>query len=200
MNIIKEKNQLRADFRKKRAALSKEEVTEKSQKITQNFIQNLLPKIFQKNSAQIFSLYLNSKNEVQTSAIAEFLQKNNIKFSYPKIIKPDQHLQFILYSSEQKFSVSSLFPSIAEPQDGEKILPDILIIPLLAFDDDLSRLGMGGGFFDRSIEFLKQQKSKIITIGLAFDIQRFDGKLPIENSDCALDFIVTETGIFTRFL
>ena len=69
-------------------------------------------------------------------------------------------------------------------------------MPLLAFDSKLSRLGMGGGFFDRTIEFLKQEKP-IITIGLAYDFQDFRGNLPVEESDQKVDFIVTQTRIIS---
>ena len=57
---------------------------------------------------------------------------------------------------------------------NKTIEPDILIIPLLAFDKSLSRLGMGGGFFDRTIQYLRSQNSQLITIGLAYDFQEFD--------------------------
>ena len=53
--------------------------------------------------------------------------------------------------------------------------PDILLIPIVAFDKNLNRLGYGGGYYDRIIEFLKKKK-KIITIGLAFDFSVTSGE------------------------
>ncbi len=192
------KSKLREDFKKKRAALTPEEVVKKSAEICQNFITNLLPKIYQKNSVKIFSLYLTSSNEASTAKIEKFFTENKIPFSYPKIIQKNQPLEFILVEKNLRFAANQFYPKILEPINGKKILPDFLILPLLAFDDDLSRLGMGGGFFDRTIEKLKIQKPNLIIIGLAYDFQRAGATLPIENTDQKLDFVVTEKNIFAR--
>ena len=76
------------------------------------------------------------------------------------------------------------------PEPKKKIVyPDILLIPLVAFDKNLNRLGYGGGYYDRLIEkFLK--KKKIIKIGLALSVQKID-KVPINLYDQKLDYIVT---------
>jgi len=190
------KQALRKIFRNRREALSTKEVLDRSEKINQNFLANLLPKIYAKNDDKIFSLYLDSNNEVSTKIIADFFQKNQIKFSYPKIIAKNQALEFIACDHETSLFASEFYPNIFEPKNGKKVLPDFLIIPLVAFDLNLSRIGMGGGFFDRTIEFLKKQKSQIVTIGLAFDFQESKELLPLENTDCGLDFIVTEKNIF----
>ena len=79
--------------------------------------------------------------------------------------------------------------------DKEIILPQIMIVPMLMFDRELSRLGYGGGFYDKSIFKLKKhfQKEKkfFITIGLAYSEQEIK-KIPIEKHDMKLDCIVTE--------
>ncbi len=55
---------------------------------------------------------------------------------------------------------------------------------------------MGGGFYDRTINFLKSQKFQFVTIGLAYDFQRLEDTMPFENHDQRLDFIVTEKNLF----
>lgn len=196
-NILDQKQNLRQNFKSRRAALSTKDVVTRSQQINRNFIDNLLPKIYQKNSNQTFSLYLPSYGEVLTDLIAQNFQKNNIRFSYPKITQKNHHLDFILTHTDQRLQPSKFFPKILEPSDGINVFPDFVILPLLAFDTDLSRLGLGGGFFDRTLKFLKNQNSKIIAIGLAYDFQRSEELLPIENTDQKLDFIVTEKTIFS---
>lgn len=193
------KSQLRESFKQLRSQLSYDEVAKNSAAINKNFIENLLPKIYQKNSKKIFSLYLATGNEVKTDAIAEHFEKNKIKFSYPKIIKKNHHLDFILNDANlanQGFVASHIYPQIYELNDGEKIFPDILIIPLLAFDSNLARLGMGGGFYDRTIEFLKI-KQNIITIGLAYNFQLYDSSLAPSKHDQSLDFIVSSDYILS---
>ena len=192
-----EKQALRKIFKEKRLSLNQDEITQKSKEITKNFITNLLPKIYHKNSKEIFSIYLSSSGEVSCDGLAEYFTKNNIKFSYPKIIQKNFPLNFILAQNNQSFKPNSFYPKLLEPINGENILPNILILPLLAFDSSLARLGMGGGFFDRTIEFYKNQKLKIITIGLAYDFQRSHEALPIEKTDQKLDFIATESMIFS---
>jgi 5-formyltetrahydrofolate cyclo-ligase len=198
MGIIEEKNLLRKEFKKKRSQIDEDEVREKSQQIANNFITHLLPKIYPANCGKIFSLYLDSNNEVSTAGISEFFTANKIAFSYPKIVAMETPLQFILRDEEQRLISSGIFPQILEPENGTEILPDIVILPLLAFDSDLSRLGMGGGFFDRTISSLEQEKAEIITVGLGYEFQRSRALLPCENTDRALDFIVTEEVVTSR--
>ena len=78
---------------------------------------------------------------------------------------------------------------IPEPEKKKLIYPDILLIPLVAFDQDLNRLGYGGGYYDRLIEKLSKKKN-IMTIGLAFSFQKID-KVPVNEYDKKLDYIVT---------
>jgi len=191
------KSKLRELFKKQRSAMSQEDVIKKSSEINQNFVENLLPKICKQNSEEIFSLYLSSGNEVRTQRLSEHFKKNNFSFSYPRIITKNHPLEFVLAEENQTLVKNQFYPKILEPLGGKVVLPNFLILPLVAFDDDLSRLGMGGGFFDRTISELRKQKFKIITIGLGYDFQRSRELLPTENTDCRLDFIVTEQNIFS---
>ena len=79
---------------------------------------------------------------------------------------------------------------IPEPISGKIRFPDILLVPLVAFDKHLNRIGYGGGFYDRYIKKITESK-KIITIGLAYSFQEVK-KIPIKNHDIKLDFIITE--------
>ena len=66
---------------------------------------------------------------------------------------------------------------------------------MLAYDNTGSRLGYGGGFYDRTLSNLRKNlKKKIIAIGLAFSSQKYNGLLPVENSDEKIDAILTENG------
>ena len=78
---------------------------------------------------------------------------------------------------------------IPEPELKKIVYPDILLIPLVAFDKNLNRLGYGGGYYDRFINRLSKKK-KIIKVGLALSIQKID-RVPINVYDQKLDYIVT---------
>lgn len=71
--------------------------------------------------------------------------------------------------------------------------PEILIVPLLAFDRKGGRLGYGGGFYDRTLEMLRAKRATM-AIGFAFAGQEADD-IPLEPTDQPLDLIVTERGV-----
>ena len=73
--------------------------------------------------------------------------------------------------------------------------PEILIVPLVAFDRNGGRLGYGGGFYDRTLEGLRAKRATL-AIGFAFAAQEAEG-LPLEATDQPLDMIVTERGIIS---
>ena len=84
---------------------------------------------------------------------------------------------------------------ILEPAKTKAKIPDVMLIPILAFDKNKYRLGYGKGFYDRYLnKYLKKFKN-ILTVGVAFSFQRHH-KLPINRNDVKLDFIITEKGIY----
>ena len=94
------------------------------------------------------------------------------------------------------------FGNLEPLRNKKSILPQILVVPMLSFDKELYRLGYGGGYYDKSINFLKnyfkKQKKFFITIGLAYSIQE-EKKIPRENHDMRLDFIITEKEVLSNF-
>ena len=84
---------------------------------------------------------------------------------------------------------------ILEPIKSKAKVPDIILVPVLAYDKNKYRLGYGKGFYDRYLnKYLKRFKN-ILTIGVAFSFQKYH-KLPINQNDVKLDFIITEKGIY----
>jgi 5-formyltetrahydrofolate cyclo-ligase len=77
-------------------------------------------------------------------------------------------------------------------QDAPEVLPDLLIVPLLAFDAEGYRLGYGGGFFDRTLATLRRHKA-ILAVGYAYAEQEVDA-VPREVHDQRLDAILTPAG------
>ena len=79
------------------------------------------------------------------------------------------------------------------PQVSEPLTPDVLIVPLLAFDRRGYRLGYGGGFYDRTLEALRA-RGRAVALGFAFAAQEMDA-VPTEPTDQPLDLLVTETEV-----
>jgi 5-formyltetrahydrofolate cyclo-ligase len=81
------------------------------------------------------------------------------------------------------------------PEVDDFIEPEILIVPLVAFDAQGGRLGYGGGFYDRTLEGLRHRRPTL-AIGFAFDAQEADD-LPLEPTDQPLDMLVTQSRVLT---
>ncbi len=81
------------------------------------------------------------------------------------------------------------------PEAGDWMEPEIIVVPLVAFDRRGGRLGYGGGFYDRTLEALRA-KRPTMAIGFAYAAQEADA-LPMEPTDQPLDLIVTERGVIT---
>ena len=85
---------------------------------------------------------------------------------------------------------------IPEPVKSKKnYLPDIVLVPLLAFDNENNRLGYGGGFYDKYLNKLLRLIHKVETIGVAFSFQKYK-KIPTSKFDFQLNYIFTEKGFF----
>ena len=81
----------------------------------------------------------------------------------------------------------------AIPEVGDWMTPEIVIVPLVAFDRAGGRLGYGGGFYDRTLEGLRAARPTL-AIGFAYAGQEAEG-LPLEATDQPLDMVVTEAGV-----
>ena len=134
--------------------------------------------------------YYPSNFEIDDLAILEFLEKKNCKISLPIITKNNQ-MDFFKWSKNDPLKINKY--GIPEPVSSKIFHPDILLVPLVSYDNDFNRLGYGGGFYDRYIEKIEKIK-KIIKIGLAFSCQKLKD-IPINQYDKKLDFIVTEKEI-----
>ncbi len=79
------------------------------------------------------------------------------------------------------------------PESEPHVMPDIVIVPLLAFDKAGHRLGYGAGYYDRTLEALRRSNGRVRTVGTAYAAQQVDA-IPVDEYDQALDAVVTEKG------
>ena len=134
--------------------------------------------------------YYPSNYEIDDLDILDLLEKKNFKVSLP-IIKKDNQMNFYSWSRNDPLKINKF--GIPEPVSSKIFYPDILLVPLVAYDVSLNRLGYGGGYYDRYIEKIEKVK-KVVKIGLAFSFQKITS-IPINQYDKRLDFIVTEKEI-----
>ena len=149
---------------------------------------NELIKIFKKEKINKKTIggYYPVNFEIDDLALLRKFEKKKFNISLP-VIKKNFQMDFYKWSFFDILKVNKY--GIPEPETKSIVYPDILLIPLVAFDKNLNRLGYGAGYYDRLIEKLSKKK-KIIKIGLAFSVQKIN-VVPINIYDQRLDYIVT---------
>ena len=162
----------------------------RKQKKIKKFIFNfdLILNILQKNkvSGKIIGGYYPYNYEIDILQILEKFEKKKFKITLPKIKKNSQ-MDFFQWSINDPLVINKF--GIPEPISKKVKYPDVLLVPLVAFDKDLNRIGYGGGFYDRYIAKIRKRK-KILTVGFAYSFQKVK-KIPTCKYDIKLDIIIT---------
>lgn len=136
--------------------------------------------------------YMAMRTEIDpTAAMAEAAAHGPV--GVPVIIGAGQPLQFRLWEPDCEMIAGEFGAQV--PASGAWMIPQIVIVPLVAFSRSGGRLGYGGGFYDRTLEKLRAAKPTL-AIGFAYTAQE-DENLPLEATDQPLDLIVTEQGVIT---
>ena len=148
------------------------------------FIDKVLKK--EKIKGKTLGGYYPYNYEVDGTQILKKFEKQKYHISLPKIEKNYQ-MNFFTWSTKKPLIINKY--GIPEPITNKIVYPNIIFVPLVAFDKNLNRVGYGGGFYDRYLKRIKKNK-KIITIGLAYSFQKIK-KVPINKYDIKLDFVVT---------
>lgn len=180
------RNQLRQQIRKTRANLTALQQQQAEDSITQQALT-----LIEERNAQHIALYLSFDGEISTEKLIKTLWAQG-KQVYLPVLHPfnPNHLLFLRYLPDTLMLKNKF--GIWEPKlNVQSVLPleelDILFTPLVAFDKQGNRLGMGGGFYDRTLQHW--QKSSFIPVGLAHQCQQVE-QLPTEAWDVPLHQIL----------
>ncbi|MCY4044836.1 MAG: 5-formyltetrahydrofolate cyclo-ligase [Cellvibrionales bacterium] len=141
-------------------------------------------------------IYQASDGEISCDAITQHSSK---RFYLPKVLfHPKRSLVFTLRQGRKPITKNRYgIPEMSRPTLRPIRQLDCILMPLVAFDETGHRLGMGGGFYDRSLLFKagKHSSKKPLLIGLAHECQKASA-LPKEPWDIGLDWLVTEKQIY----
>lgn len=180
------RNQLRQQIRKTRANLTALQQQQAEDSITQQALE-----LIEERNAQHIALYISFVGEISTDKLIKILWAQG-KQVYLPVLHPfnPNHLLFLRYLPDIPMLKNKF--GIWEPKlNVQNVLPldelDILFTPLVAFDKQGNRLGMGGGFYDRTLQHW--QKSPFIPVGLAHQCQQVE-QLPTEAWDVPLHQIL----------
>lgn len=143
------------------------------------------------NGMRIVSAYRPIRSEIDPEPLMRALIALGCRLCLPVVEGKGKPLKFREWTPT---TVLEDGPYGAEvPSSGDWLAPELLIVPLLAFDMTGARLGYGGGFYDRTIAQLSAA-APVRTVGFAYSAQQVDS-VPIEATDRLLDAIVTENGV-----
>ena len=186
-DIQLEKNKIRQKILEKRNNLSTEEVEKKSDLIIENLGK------FIKNAENIM-IFMDMKNEVRITKLMEFYPKKS--FFIPKITDSKNREMKINKYEENELVLHKFgyYESSSSDFYNENIL-DIVIVPAVVFDLEKNRIGFGGGYYDTFLKKIREENKKILFIGICYDFQIIE-KVPAEEHDVVLDFVVSESRIF----
>ena len=194
--------EIRKQLRITRNSLTPSQQSKHAQQALQNFKQLLkVEPVF--NRPQKIALFLPQDGELNTLETIEFLWNETKHQVYLPVLetKDEWHMAFVQYKPQSimqnnQFGIKEPYAAATEHLSGEQL--DWVFMPLVGFDNNGNRLGMGGGYYDRTFAFkLNSELQTTKLIGWAHSCQKTDTLLPSEPWDVPLDGILTEAGYST---
>ncbi|MBZ5487393.1 5-formyltetrahydrofolate cyclo-ligase [Halomonas aquamarina] len=191
------KRALRRQLRRQRSALTQQQQCQAARDLCLNL--KHLPEI---QRARRISLYLPVNGEIDPTPLLPWLHKRNVAVYLP-VLRPlsDNSLWFVAYHAQTpmvKNRFGILEPDTRFAAQRRNRLPawalDTLIVPLVGFDGHANRMGMGGGFYDRSLAFMRRGGPAPNLIGVAHACQQVE-TLPVEPWDVPLSAVVSDEAV-----
>lgn len=185
-----EKRELRQKYKAMRAALTDNEIADKSITIANKLLEL---DVWQNTYFHLF-LTMENQKEVHTDCIQHILWGRDKEVIVPKSDFEDNTLKHFLLTESTRLALNPY--GIPEPVDGIEVNPiriDAVFVPLLAFDNNGHRVGYGKGFYDR---FLSECRPETIKIGLSL-FGAEENTIPHNDTDIPLDYCVTPEKIYS---
>ena len=182
------KNDQRKISTTKRAALSFKNNT------ASQILPNHLKKLINFDNYRIVASYISIKSEISTHFLNEFILYNNKTLCLPVIKKNSETLIFRKYDLNTEL-IPGKFGIMEPAESNNELLPEIILTPCLAFDKKGFRLGYGGGYYDKTIVYLRNKNHRFIIIAVAFDAQKVN-EVVHENFDQKINYILTEKELY----
>lgn len=176
--VSTDKKHLRRFYRTARRSLPPNDQREHARVVAETVLNRL-------EHGAIVAAYLARDGEVDLTAVFEGCWQRGITVAVPVLLGRD--MRFAAYRHDQRMRRNQF--DIAEPLDPAFVDPDVVLTPLVAFDECGRRLGMGGGYYDRYFA----GSATNLRIGIAHECQRAR-ELPVTTSDIGLTAVVTENG------
>lgn len=185
-----EKIALRRYYKNLRSQISEGYAQEASKLVTKNFINYISAK-----PLQTIAGYYPINSELSPIDLLETLHKTGHNIALPVLLE-DSSLEFRVWNTKDQLEMRNNFMQPA--MNAQKIIPDLIITPLLAADIYGNRLGYGKGCYDRTISIYRQLNPAISIVGLCYAVQVQNTLLPTQPQDQKLDLLITENSTILR--
>ena len=152
-----------------------------------------LPNLIQRKKITIAGYYP-SNYEVNILKFLKKASQNKFKIALP-VIRPSGRMSFKSWIFNEPLYVSA-FGTLEPLNTNKEMTPDLIMVPLVAFDKKLNRIGYGKGYYDRILQKISNLKRKKIFLGIAYSFQKCR-RIPVNKHDFRLDYIFTEQGIIS---
>jgi len=138
----------------------------------------------------VIAAYWPIRDEIDCKPLLAQLMDSFRHVCLPAVLGDGQPLQFRLWEQGESLYEAG-FGTLAPPQSAPIVEPDVIVVPLLGFDKNGTRLGYGKGYYDRTLETMSKTP---VLVGYAFAVQEIE-EIPHEVHDVPLDYLVTEAGV-----
>ena len=177
------KARLREKYKQLRANRHREGTLKDGNRLAENFMESV-----SFASPAIVSGYWPILSEIDIRPLLKFLYGCGNVVCLPTIVNHHLPLKFRQWGPSDRLR-SAAFNTFEPNETKPQMEPEVIIVPLLAFDNKGRRLGYGGGYYDRTLDSFGQ--TKIVTVGVGYEMQLVE-RVPAGRNDVALDWIVTE--------
>lgn len=191
-------NQLRQSIRTQRRSL-----TPKQQLANSLAMSKILCRTTIFRNSRRIAIYIENDGEIAASQLSKVISRNKKQCYLPALIPmPPNRLRFSEYKAGDRLILNKF--GIQEPDTHKRPSIqlhglDLVLVPLVAFDTNCNRVGMGGGYYDRTFAYLKNRNRwrKPKLIGIAHELQKIDSIQP-RDWDIPLDGVVTELNFYKQ--
>ena len=149
--------------------------------------------MFRPEAGAIVAGYWPIRTELDPRPLMQQLAAAGLTTALPATPQPGKPLIFHLWQEGDPV-IEGLYGTSEPAPEAPRCEPDILLVPMLAFDNAGYRLGYGGGFYDRSLAVLRAINPAVRAVGIAFGAQRID-LVPRGEHDARLDAVLTPEGV-----
>lgn len=173
-----------------RSSLDENSLNEMNEEILKRVTNGKIFEIIGKRPVFIYASY---NNEADTFKIASFFIENGNLVAYPRVLNKNREMSFYRVNSTDELvkGYRNILEPLPKTNVDEMSKEAVIIVPMVAFDKKLNRVGYGGGFYDTYLI----NKPPYMKIGIAFEKQCFNID-DVEENDIKMDYIVTEKNIW----